>query len=32
MRILSIDVGIKNIAVCVVQFDASGHRIVESVL
>tara|TARA_B110000967_G_C18736468_1_gene485355 strand:+ start:149 stop:877 length:729 start_codon:yes stop_codon:yes gene_type:complete len=32
MKILSIDVGIKNIAVCVVQFNASGHRIMEWVI
>ncbi len=29
MIILSIDVGIKNLAVCVVEFDSSGNRILE---
>lgn len=29
MIILSVDVGIKNLGVCVVKFDASGHEILE---
>ena len=29
MIILSVDVGIKNLAICVVKFDDSGHEIIE---
>ena len=32
MIILSIDVGIKNLAVCVIEFDVSGNRILEWII
>ena len=32
MIILSVDVGIKNLAICIVKFDCSGHEIIEWVV